>query len=126
MPDRPNGLMVVRYVHDMNRALTFHRDGLGLAVETQSPGWSLLSCGDAFVGLHGIYKGVEEHPVPFAGLNLRVADLDAAIAKATAQGATLVAVREARPRVPVRLAVMLDPDGNGFELRQEISDIAKR
>ena len=125
MSDRPNGLMVVRYVHDMDRALAFHRDGLGLTVETQSPGWSLLSCGGAFVGLHGIYKGVEEHPVPFAGLNLRVTDLDAAVAKATARGATLVAIREAQPRVPVRLAVRLDPDGNGFELRQEIANLAK-
>jgi predicted enzyme related to lactoylglutathione lyase len=125
MSDRPSGLMVVRYVHDMNRAVAFHRDGLGLAVETQSSGWSLLSCGDAFVGLHGIYKGVEEHPVPFAGLNLRVTDLDAAVARATVQGATLVAIREPQPRVPVRLAVMLDPDGNGLELRQEMAPATK-
>jgi len=114
-------LMIVRYVHDMARAVRFHRDGLGLALETEAPGWSLLSCGDARVGLHAIYAGVDERPVPYAGLNLLVDDLDTAVALARAHGATLIAIREAEPRVPVRLAVMLDEDGNGFELRQEIA-----
>jgi catechol 2,3-dioxygenase-like lactoylglutathione lyase family enzyme len=117
----PNSLMVIRYVHDMARAVAFHRDGLGLALMTQSPGWSQLACGDASVGLHGIYKGVAERPVPYAGLNLRVQDLDAAVAHVVAHGARFVEIREAQPRVPVRLAVLLDPDGNGFELRQEMS-----
>jgi predicted enzyme related to lactoylglutathione lyase len=113
--------MIVRYVYDMDRAVRFHRDGLGLDLITQSRGWSLLSCGDALVGLHGIYKGVEEQPVPFAGLNLRVDDLDAAVSQVTEHGATLVGIREPEPRVPVRLAVLLDPDKNGFELRQEMA-----
>jgi Zn-dependent protease with chaperone function/catechol 2,3-dioxygenase-like lactoylglutathione lyase family enzyme len=116
----PTGLMVIRYVHDMDRAVAFHRDGLGLTLVNRSPGWSQLSCGDAFVGLHLIYKGVTETPVAFAGLNLRVADLESAVAKAQSCGAELVAIREAEPRVPVRLAVMIDADGNGFELRQEV------
>ncbi len=120
MAQTPNGLMVIRYVHDMDRAIAFHRDGLGLTLVNSSPGWSQLSCGDAFVGLHLIYRGVTETPVPFAGLNLRVADLEAAIAQAKSCGAQLTAIREAEPRVPVRLAVMVDPDGNGFELRQEV------
>jgi predicted enzyme related to lactoylglutathione lyase len=114
----PKGLMVVRYVHDMDRAFAFHEAGLGLTPVSRSRGWSMLACGDALVGLHLIYAGVEERPVPFAGLNLEVADLDAAVARAVGQGATLVAIREPEPNVPVRLAVMLDPDGGGFELRQ--------
>ena len=114
----PRGLMVIQYVHDMERAVAFHRDGVGLAVVAQSPGWSMLACGDALVGLHGIYAGVTERPVPFAGLNLEVDDLDAAIARATRHGATLTEVREPEPGVPVRLAVLVDPNGNGLELRQ--------
>jgi catechol 2,3-dioxygenase-like lactoylglutathione lyase family enzyme len=114
----PRHLMMIQYVHDMDRALAFYRDGVGLAVVAHSSGWSMLSCGDALLGLHGIYAGVSERPVAYAGLNLEVDDLDPAVARAVAHGATLTEIREAEPRVPVRLAVMVDPDGNGFELRQ--------
>lgn len=116
----PRNLMVIRYVHDMDRAVAFHRDGLGLAPVMSSPGWSLLACGDALVGLHHIHAGVREHPVGFAGLNLEVDDLDAASRRAIGHGARLVEIREAEPRVPVRLAAMVDADGNGFELRQQV------
>ena len=112
--------MTVRYVYDMPRAVAFHRDGLGLTLVSESSGWSILSCGDALVGLHGIYPGVDERPVPHAGLNLQVDLLEVAIEKALTHGATLVALREpSRPFLP-RLAVMLDPDGGGFELRQTV------
>jgi catechol 2,3-dioxygenase-like lactoylglutathione lyase family enzyme len=112
--------MVVRYVHDMARAVDFHRNGLGLELVMQSPGWSMLACGDALVGLHGIYGSVPERPVPYAGLNLEVDDVEAAIAQAVAHGATIDALREPdRPGLP-RLGVLVDPDGNGFELRQVV------
>jgi catechol 2,3-dioxygenase-like lactoylglutathione lyase family enzyme len=114
----PHNLMVVRYVHDMGRAVAFHRDGLGLALIAESPGWSMFACGDAIVGLHAIYAGVSERPTPYAGLNLEVDELDAAVAKAVRHGAKLVEVREPEAGVPVRLGVLLDPDGGGFELRQ--------
>ena len=118
----PRSLMVVRYVHDMARAVAFHRDGLGLTPVMQSPGWSMLSCGDALVGLHGIYGSVPERPVSYAGLNLQVDDLEAAIAQAVAHGALLVALREPdRPGLP-RLGVLQDPDGGGFELRQTVTE----
>jgi catechol 2,3-dioxygenase-like lactoylglutathione lyase family enzyme len=111
--------MIVRYVRDMARAFAFHRDGLGLIPIAESPGWSMLACGDALVGLHAIYSGVTERPVGYAGLNLEVDDLDAAVARAVEHGAQLVEVREPEANVPVRLAVMLDPDGGGFELRRQ-------
>jgi catechol 2,3-dioxygenase-like lactoylglutathione lyase family enzyme len=120
----PRNLMVVRYVFDMERAFDFHEKGLGLLPVAKSSGWSMLSCGDAMVGLHAIYRGVDERPVAYAGLNLEVDDLDAAVRRATACGAALIDVREAEPRVPVRLAVLTDPDGNGFELRQQVSPSA--
>jgi catechol 2,3-dioxygenase-like lactoylglutathione lyase family enzyme len=114
----PRNLMIVLYVEDMAAAVAFYRDGLGLAVADQSAGWSRLACGDASVGLHAIYRGVDERPFAHAGLNLEVDDLEAAIAQARAHGATLLAVREPdRPGLP-RLAVLRAPDGNGFELRQ--------
>ncbi len=114
----PRAMMIVRYVHDMARAVRFHRDGLGLELVSESSGWSMLSCGDALVGLHGIYGSVSERPVPYAGLNLQVDDLEVAVAQAVACGAQLLEIREPdRPWLP-RLALMTDPDGGGFELRQ--------
>ena len=117
----PGNLMIVRYVHDMARAYAFHREGLGLAPIAESAGWSMLGCGDAIVGLHAIYSGVSERPVGYAGLNLEVDDLDAAIVRAVGAGGKLVDIREPEANVPVRLGVFLDPDGNGFELRQTVS-----
>ena len=117
----PKRLMTIQYVHNMDRAVAFYRDGVGLTLVSQSTGWSMLSCGDALLGLHGIYAGVDERPVPYAGLNLLVDDLDPAIERALLHGATLSAIREPEPRVPVRLGVLLDPEGNGFELRQQVS-----
>ena len=64
--------------------------------------------------------GVTERPLPYAGLNLQVTNLDTAIERAVAHGATLTEIREAQPRVPVRLGELVDPEGNGFELRQQI------
>lgn len=116
----PHSMMVVLYVPDMPAAVAFYRDGVGLSVMTQSPGWSRLACGDASVGLHLIERGVDERPVPYAGPNFQVDDLEPAVERAIRHGATLIAIREAQPRVPVRLGVMLDTAGNGFEFRQQM------
>lgn len=116
----PRNLLVVLYVHDMARAVAFYRDGIGLEVATESPGWSALRCGDASIGLHRVYSAAGEQPVPYAGLNLEVDDLDAAIAQAVEHGATLTEIREPEPHVPVRLGVLVDPEGNGFELRRQL------
>ena len=113
----PRSPLIVLYVPDMAEAFAFYRDGLGLKAVMQSPGWSMLSCGDLLIGLHLIEAGVEEQPVPHAGLNLLVDDLDSAVARAERHGATLVRCVETRRDDLPRLGVMLAPGGNGFELR---------
>ena len=116
---RGSNLMVIQYVHNMPRAVAFYRDALGLNLVSQSPGWSMLSCGDALVGLHIIEKGVTEGLVRHAGLNLQVDHLESAIEDICKAGGRLLAVTEAdSPRVPVRLAEVQDSEGNGFEIRQ--------
>jgi predicted enzyme related to lactoylglutathione lyase len=116
-----SNLMVIQYVYDMPRAVAFYRDALGLRVVSESPGWSMLSCGDALVGLHVIGPGGAEGLAPHAGLNLQVDDLESAIADVRKAGGGLRVVREAEPpRVPVRLAEVLDSEGNAFELRQYV------
>jgi predicted enzyme related to lactoylglutathione lyase len=118
---RVSSLMVIQYVYEMSRAVAFYRDALGLQVISESSGWSMLSCGDALVGLHAIGPGVSEGLARHAGLNLRVDDLEAAVADISRAGGRLIKVREAEPPlVPVRLAEVQDPEGNVFELREYV------
>ena len=115
--------MVIHYVRDMERACAFYRDTLGLADEptpgSGSPGWNTFRCEGLVVALHILPSGeFGEGPLPHAGLNLEVDDLDAALAELRAAGGELRALHEAGGGVPVRVAEVADPDGNGFELRQ--------
>lgn len=121
---RTHSPMVIHYVYDMERACAFYRHTLGL-VETpspgsQSPGWSTFQCGELTVALHILPEGDGdgEGPPPQAGLNLQVDDLDAAVSALQAAGGELRSLREAGGGLPIRLAEVADPDGNGFELRQ--------
>jgi hypothetical protein len=98
---RTANLMVILYVHDMRRAIAFDRVALGLVPLSESPGWSMLSCGGALAGRHIIELDTPE--VRQAGGPLR-------------------AIREAEPpRAPVRLAEVLDCEGNAIELCQYVN-----
>ena len=110
--------IIIHYVHDMDRAYAFYETTLGLTPDTRSAGWATLKCGDFVVALHIVEAGEPEAPLPHAGLNLEVDDLDAAVEELQAGGGTVRRLREAGGGVPVRLAEVSDPEGNGFELRQ--------
>jgi catechol 2,3-dioxygenase-like lactoylglutathione lyase family enzyme len=43
---------VIKYVADMDRAVRFHRDTLGLPLKFQSPFWTEFSTGDITLALH--------------------------------------------------------------------------
>ncbi len=60
-----------------------------------------------------------EAPLPHAGLNLLVDDIEAVQRDIERLGGRLVELREPGGGVPVRVASFLDCEGNGFELRQE-------
>ena len=114
---RALSLMVIQYVHDMSRAVAFYRDALGLEVIMESPGWSMLSCSGALVGLHMIESGASEGLAPHAGLSLEVQDLETTIEDIRKAGGCLREIREPQlPNVPVRLAVVEDSEGNVFEI----------
>ena len=42
----------IKYVEDMDRAIAFYRDTLGLELKFQSPFWSEFSTGDTVLALH--------------------------------------------------------------------------
>jgi len=43
---------VIKFVADMNRAVKFHRDVLGLPLKFESPGWSEFVTGETTLALH--------------------------------------------------------------------------
>jgi lactoylglutathione lyase len=43
---------VIEFVADMDRAVKFYRDTMGLPLKFQSPGWSEFATGETKLGLH--------------------------------------------------------------------------
>lgn len=43
---------VIKFVSDMNNAVKFYRDTLGLALRFESPGWSEFATGETTLALH--------------------------------------------------------------------------
>ncbi len=106
----------VLWVRDMDRAVAFYRDAMGLRTLLETPLWSELAHGDAIVALH---PGADEGVRP-TGLSFQVDDIRAACERAVAGGAELRRGPAHRPGDPVELADLVDPDGNVFMLSQSV------
>jgi predicted enzyme related to lactoylglutathione lyase len=63
---------VVEFVADMDRAVKFYRDTIGLPLTFQSPGWSEFATGETKLGLH---PASQENPAGKVILGLNVPDL---------------------------------------------------
>ena len=66
---------VVEFVADMDRAIRFYRDSLGLPVRSQSPQWSEFSTGEITLALR---LASEANPPGTIQLGFSAADLSAA------------------------------------------------
>jgi len=110
---------VIAMVSDMDRAVQFYSDKLGLDLKFQSPGWTEFNTGATTLALHG--GGTPQHrPAPSdevvqqAGschIGFSVADLDKAYEELKAKGVVFVMAPTVRENEGIRLAVCLDPDG---------------
>ena len=101
--------MVMLMPEDMDRAVAFWRDGVGLEVRSTSPFWSELLAGRTVIALHG---GGGSSSV--AQLGLRVTDVDAACADIVAAGGAVRSGPEDRTDEGIRLADVIDTEGNAF------------
>jgi len=63
---------VIKFVGDMDRAVKFHRDTLGLPLKFQSPEWSEFSTGDTTLALH---RASEKNPAGAVELGFTTTDL---------------------------------------------------
>lgn len=64
---------VVKFVADMEKAIPFYRDTLGLPLKFQSPGWTEFATGDTTLALH---IASEQNPAGTTQLGFGVSDLD--------------------------------------------------
>jgi lactoylglutathione lyase len=62
----------IRYVSDMDRAVAFYRDKLGLAVKFSSPQWSEFATGETTLALH---PATPQNPAGALELGFGVQDL---------------------------------------------------
>jgi catechol 2,3-dioxygenase-like lactoylglutathione lyase family enzyme len=73
----------IKYVADMDRAVAFHRDTLGLPLSFQSPFWSEFATGDTRLALH---PASDENPAGSVQLGFGCDDLAALYAERESKG----------------------------------------
>ena len=62
----------IKYVADMERAIVFYRDTMGLPLKFQSPGWSEFATGDVTLALH---LATKDEPAGTTELGFRTGDV---------------------------------------------------
>jgi lactoylglutathione lyase len=62
----------IKYVGDMDKAVRFHRDTLGLALKFETPGWTEFATGDVTLALHA---ATPENPAGTVELGFGVPDV---------------------------------------------------
>jgi lactoylglutathione lyase len=96
----------IKYVGDMDKAVAFHRDTLGLAVRFASPFWTEFDTGATTLALH---QASDEHPAGNVQLGFRAEDLDAFYAAREANGISFTS--PPTPMHGVNIARFLDSEG---------------
>ncbi len=74
---------IIEFVADMNRAVEFYRDVIGLPLKFQSPEWSEFATGEITLGLH---PASAKNPAGRLEMGFTVADLQQFHAEMTGKG----------------------------------------
>ena len=98
---------VIKFVADMDRAVKFYRDTLGLNLKFQSPGWSEFSTGDTVLALH---PASAEKAAGSVELGFNVEDLHRFHQQMTAQGVRFT-MPPSRQEFGGELAQFVDSEG---------------
>ena len=106
-------------MYDMKCALDFYSSVCGVSPATESVAWSTLDFGGFKPALHVTGWNDKDALMQHAGSNLEVDHIEATQAPIGQHGGKLTSLRKASEHVPVRVAMFLEAEGNGFELRQQ-------
>ena len=117
-PDTPDVVVeldhVYYWVQDVERAVSFYRDVLGLRlVRQEGDSWAMLDAGGRRFALHGAVEGRELTPGGATAV-FAVADLD--VAKGILSGRGVEFEHEGDVQGYARFASFRDPDGNSVQL----------
>ena len=96
----------IKFVNDMDAAVAFYRDKLGLKLGFQSPFWSEFETGDTKLALHPASK---ENPAGTVQLGLSTEDIDGFHAAREEKGITFTS--PPTDMHGARIARILDADG---------------
>ena len=118
-------------VSDMQRAVEFYRDKLGIPLKFQSPDWTEFQTGATTLALHG--GGVPAtappagDPTKQAGscsIGFNVEDVDKTYLELQEKGIRFVMPPTQREGEGIKLAVCIDPDGLPIAFAQAIAQTA--
>jgi lactoylglutathione lyase len=79
----PKLTYAIEFVKDMQRAVKFYRDVIGLPLKFESPGWSEFSTGETTLALH---PASEKNPAGRVEIGFEVPDLQKFYDEMTANG----------------------------------------
>lgn len=97
---------VIKYVAEMDRAVAFYRDTLGLILKFQSPEWTEFATGPTTLALH-----VASPTNPAGSASIGFGAADAAKTYAELKARNVVFTRDPKHEHGVTLAVFVDVDG---------------
>ncbi len=96
---------------EMDRAVAFYRDVIGLELRLHEQDWAELGPYNAVVALHGGGSGEYRS----TGLGFHVVDVAAACEEVSRGGGRIIRDPEERAGEGIILARLADPEGNGFD-----------
>jgi predicted enzyme related to lactoylglutathione lyase len=111
------GSNVTVMVSDMNRAVRFYTEALGLTLKARfGDGWAEVQAPGLTIGLHPVRQGAPTGaPAGGVSIGLQVENLEAAMATLKERGVEFRGIVEGEG---VRLAHFQDPDGTPLYLGQ--------
>ena len=113
---------VIEFVADMDRAVTFYREVLGLPLKFQSPGWSEFSTGETSLGLH---PASEKNPAGSIELGFSVGNLGKFHQEMSAKGVQF-SMPPTKQDFGGTLAQFLDSEGGLCSVAEQSSSAASQ
>jgi predicted enzyme related to lactoylglutathione lyase len=98
---------IIEFVADMDRAIKFYRDVIGLPLKFQSPGWSEFATGEITLALH---PASEKNPAGRLEMGFNVPDLQQFHTELTGNGVQFT-MPPARQDFGGMLAQFVDSEG---------------
>ncbi|HXY10804.1 MAG TPA: VOC family protein [Terriglobales bacterium] len=98
---------VIKFVGDMDKAVKFYRDVLGLPLKFESPGWSEFATGETMLALH---PASDKNLAGKVELGFTVGDVDAFYRDMSAKG-VLFSIPPRRQDFGGVLAQFIDSEG---------------